>query len=808
MKIKSLILILGILLPTFLVFRQFFLPGPLAWGDAPHFVPAEAEELLREPQAWSSNGNALGGVNNFLWIWPITLLYGLLAFTAGLGNDLTIRIIFYFPAVILAAVGSWAFARREKLTKKGAFWVSLVYTLNTYFILLIDGGVVGFALAYGFFPLAFLFLRQGKLASAIPALFLQTIFDPRSAAILLFAYAALSVFEKRLDLKFFLLLVISNLLLNSYWIVPLISAGETALPDAGSLRAGSILSALSLFQPHWPGNVFGEVSPPPFYFALTPFLFAPALFSKEKRSKAYFAVFLISAFLVGAGTGAFHQIPFGAAFRDSSKFFMPLMLFAGLLIGKSKPHILTYVFLIILVLPALRGELNFVLSGRVERNSFDKPREAFRTAWFPDTHPVSFHTSKNQAVGAKELANFRPLGRLNAGSFDRFNYFQDEAFLDWYSLYGVGELVYAGDARKAGPSDKEQALARELREKVASASAKLREPKPQLFAVDKLIAVVGGDDVYEEVSDPASRVFAFFEDGMWDPRSLEGAASSSAKIIFNNAEDKDLRMSLLQKFFVPASSAGVSEWALRAGEDYLRYKYELLLSDYDFGGFDYSRGIAFSTVPDEEIFFDLRAPREGSYILAVRVASSGSGVKIRFAGTEDSFASRNFAWFTKGVTMEEGGHELKVTNIGGTSVLNVAALVPAADWNEAGELAETFKKHFGTVERDDIASQESGWNSIEFEKTGETGYEFDPGQLKNPGWIVLADKYNPSWRLRKGVKFFSPVAAYSSVNAFYAEPNWRDTSVEFALQKSFRWGTYVSAISGLFLGIVYLWKNS
>ena len=153
--IRKLVISIALILPALFVFKSLFFPGPLAWGDAPHFYPEEIRQLVGEPLAWDSRGNSFGGINSLIFIWPLMFIYGLIG-----NNDLAVRILFYFPSIMLAGLGIYFLTRYLKFAPVVSFFSVLVYLINTYYLLLIDGGQAGVALAYGLFPLILLFLRK------------------------------------------------------------------------------------------------------------------------------------------------------------------------------------------------------------------------------------------------------------------------------------------------------------------------------------------------------------------------------------------------------------------------------------------------------------------------------------------------------------------------------------------------------------------------------------------------------------------------------------------------------------------------
>ena len=148
----------GIFVSVILAFRPIFLPGPLVWGDAPYISNESFKNFLAEPLVWESRGR-LGVANDLYFLFPLTLIYNFLGFL-GLGNDLVIRLVFYLPAIFLAIFSAWKFSQYFNFSPVVKIFTAFLYSLNTYFIILIDGGQVGVSLAYGLFPLALLGLHK------------------------------------------------------------------------------------------------------------------------------------------------------------------------------------------------------------------------------------------------------------------------------------------------------------------------------------------------------------------------------------------------------------------------------------------------------------------------------------------------------------------------------------------------------------------------------------------------------------------------------------------------------------------------
>lgn len=822
MRFKKILFFLAILAPVLIVFKNFFIPGPLAWGDAPHFFPEQLRELTGEPLAWTNRGFSFGGVNNTLWLSPLMIIYGLLGNVVG--NDLTIRILFYFPSLILTGFGTYLFTKYLKVSTVAQFFSVLIYLLNTYYLLLIDGGQVGVALAYGIFPLTLLHLKKlvdknslNNFFLAVLFLFLCGVADPRVAIITLVTVILWSILEGKIKKLIYLVpLVTAWLGLNMYWIYPLLKNGIPSSSFSSSeLKIIKWYEPLLLFSPHWPANLFGKIVRPPLYFLASPIIIFLGVFLKrEKKSIIFALLFLIFAFLSN-GIPLIDLIPFGTAFRDSTKFFIPLVLFGGILIGQTAERlqskffaILIYGYLLLLISPALLGKMNFVLSSRLPNNDLKKIYENLksdnsfgRSVWFPERHPLAYETQDHPAIDAKDLADFRPFASINA-SEDIFNFLNNENFVEWFAFLGVKYLILSDNPREISKTEKDQKSWDTIRGLVASNSSlekinwgtqipvyKVNDVYPRFFAVKQLVAVIGPSIAPSGYPLLPS---VYFEDGKLDPHLLEDKDPNSAVLVFNGKDKTDLAMSFLQKYFISPKDAIKNQWALYSPDQYLKYKYELLIRGVKFSDFDYGKEISFSTKKGEKIEFTFKVPENGEYLFLTRTMTPSEN-------------QATFKWKIKNLELSSGVHTEMIENNNDLQILNTVALVPKKDYEDAQKLSDTFTKYFRVVNSGDIKTGKD-YILVNMDKWGTLKYKFEMPQ--GFYWLIFSDSYNQLWKLRQGTEYFNPVPVYSMVNGFYAESKWSNIGIEFKGQENVRWGIYWSTVSILVLSIIYLWHSS
>lgn len=876
--------LLVLILPSLFVFSSFFTSGTVVWGDAPYFYPERLKELVAEPYIWSNWEENLGGVSNTLWIYPLLLSYGLMHSIFGFENDLLIRIVFHFPAVILSLASSFLFARFLTRSWIISFFTSLFYSLNTYFLLLIDGGQVGVELGYGIFPLTLVaiyrFVYKVSLRNFFVSLLLFTILticDIRIAVIALFTVFLWVILEWLVSRDTFLIRRILAILsipsaaifVGSYWSVSLLRLVDEGLNISSTRNEFvSLTHALFLFQPHWPFNEFGRVSSPPFYFVGIPLLvFGCLLFNQRVRTGgAYFIqrdkiitafIILFLAFL-GKGDSpplgdiyrwVIEYIPFGGAFRDSTKFFIPLILFSGVLIGATAESLnsifknrflkgsmlaVIYIYLIFLVHPAILGRFSGALAQREVPEDFrtiyqeilSKPG-FFRTLWFPERHPFAFFQETKPSLNAKQLVELRPFASINTGTFNRLNFLHDPLSTDLLNTLGVKYLIFSGDFRKVLNQEESEewkellslvdripGLAR-VSWNTSIPIYELLSPKPRVFTVDKLLVVLGSDNIYRKIRerDPnfslANQAFLFLEDGKSDPLDLLDINPKSFVLVLNNRAETDLTMSFLQRFFLSSKDAISSQWTFRETTDYLRWKYEFLTNGVDVQEFDYQKGISFSTQPDEKIRFKLIIPSDGEYIIALRSLTKDSKDPLLLDGESVSYKNPgNFEWFLKNVQLDKGEQTVVIESKAGFHAVNSLALVPKDKWEEMKSLSARLLQTVEVLKTDGVKSKaeignlvtKSKWQPVSYREVNPVFYSIVFS--KDGSWLVFGDSYHQRWKLKNKEGIVSSLPFYSAINGFYFS-GFGEAQLVFDGQKEVQLGIYLSLASILILTGAY-----
>jgi hypothetical protein len=795
-------------------FRNFFLDGELVFGDAPNFSPSLLENYLGFPQMWRQRIGPFGGLAVVDSM--VNLVMNKYAFLSqlGLDNKFIVRILFFFPATLFSIIGSYLLSGIFVKNKASRLVTSLLYTFNTYFLLLIDGGQVGVALGYGISPIVLWFLLKRKFLPSLIGFWLLTNIEIRFAAIVAVTFIILEFFISFPRFKIFLkniipfgAVVVFALLLDYYWIAPIltINRGLGLAPVFSDLNLVKMENALYLFQPHWSLNEFGKVFLPNLRFFLLPLLiFYPAIFKKDKITLSITLTFLLSIFLAKGGNTPFGSLytwgiqnfPFGEIFRDSSKFFLPALITASILIGKTSEILMKSdkfgklwlivipIYLLITIIPtSLSGILgqNKPVETDIERanNLISENNSLQRTVFFPKRPSGIVETYPASVIDGDGLYKYRPYASLIEGTYDKFMFIWDPLFEKLADFSGIGFVFFTKDERNKDWTEKEII---EREQFVASASANINLPKlngfsfpafrvpnitPRVFMADKVLLVVGGDEILRDLYSDEKRLrdipIVFAEDGFWDVKQLLNVDKNSLNILFNGKEKSDLVYRLLSGGVLTRDDVIGGDWGQFG--DIVDYRYEARKRGIDLTDLDFGKGIVYSNINGEKIDWKIDLSNDTEINLIVRGIDNGEGFKLLIDDGEIgnySFSNaEGFEYLSLGMhNLVKGEHRISLVNTGGFIAVNFLRYYTDVELNEASGFTDEILSRFLVVEDLDQGFPRDNSYDIDFSKVAETKYKFT---AERSGWVISTDAYNENWII--GDSLHVPV--FSFVNGFY-----------------------------------------
>ena len=377
-----------ILCIVLLVFRQWFLPGFITAGDFSGITRSAIEQVSFFPFLWSNVfGDSLGSStmpyiwNHFSYMFP-RFIFGKLM---HISPDAVLRIGYLYPFLFFGFIGTYIFAKKY-VSPSWARLSSLVFTVNTYSLLIIGGGQIGVALAYSTVPIVlYFFIKLNENITLKYSLLFGILFgslmmfDLRIAYVTLFVLGIYFLFNIKLliigkDLNeivvnifyiFIIPLAVSGLL-HAFWILPLLVFHQNPTQSIGAVYTSSeavkffsfadFSHTLSLLHPNWPENIFGKV-----YFLQPEFLVIPILAftsllftlgnrvsNAQKRTVSYFALLGIVGVFLAKGANPpfgnaylwlFEHIPGFIMLRDSTKFYLFIALSYAILIPFTLEHL-------------------------------------------------------------------------------------------------------------------------------------------------------------------------------------------------------------------------------------------------------------------------------------------------------------------------------------------------------------------------------------------------------------------------------------------------------------------------------------
>lgn len=464
----------SIIVFLFFVYKNWFIHGDIIGGDWPYYFPEMIKELASLPSSWQSGyGGGLGGLSPSYFLSIYNFVSAWFSAVTGLPWVMVYKLFWFTTPIMLLAVGGYTLL--SSILPASKKWIriisSIILTTNTYVLMIMGGGQMGVIFAVSLFPWVliafFRFLQSQSLKESLlfgVALGIQISFDPRFAYLSVLSIAALYWFEEHAwqllcrRVRFGSISAVVSIVLNFYWILPLLLLRENTLDTLGSayttvgaLRFFSFADfshALSLLHSNWPENLFGKT-----YFLQPEFLLLPILaFSsllfvkkfKENTLVVGFAVLgLVGAFLAkGANepfgfvyVWLFEHIPGFVMFRDPTKFYVltmtsyavliPIALFS--LTQVTKKYLikslwivptLFFCYWVILIRPAVNGSLGGTFAKREVpaqyvslKESLQKEQGFFRTLWVPRQSRFTFTSSNHISIEAGPL-----LGATDASS--------------------------------------------------------------------------------------------------------------------------------------------------------------------------------------------------------------------------------------------------------------------------------------------------------------------------------------------------------------------------------------------------------
>lgn len=397
---------------------------------------------------------------------PTYALYGILSNYFGLSYALSERLIHFWPAVILSPISSYFLLNKLFKNKVAVVTGILIYSFNTYFLILQTGTLTLMA-AFALFPLVIFFyiesLDREKLVYILLtalSLFIIISYETRAGYVMgiilsmYFIYYLLFINNKKQlrhlihKLTVGLIPAIIAFLLSFYWIMGLSHSGP--LTNSGFFHGGlfgdgfsNILYSITLYQSFWSGSLPAVFNPQqiPIYYWLIPIVaFLGFYLNRKNKIVIFFGLLALLGILLTKQSGApfpglyswlYFHLPGFDAFREASKFYSLIALGYSVLItgfvawlwknwkktGMSVygKYLLTIVIIAIFLWttkPLITGEIGTLFVTRtipkdyiVNKDFINKQSDYFRTLWIPKVSKWTFFTNIHPEMSLIDVVN-------------------------------------------------------------------------------------------------------------------------------------------------------------------------------------------------------------------------------------------------------------------------------------------------------------------------------------------------------------------------------------------------------------------
>ncbi len=470
-------------------YSWIFSGAPLVSGDWPYFHIGHLVQWFPFHPLWityDSLGRTISQ-GNFVLLFSV---YGWLA-KAGANFELISRLLFFLPVLVLAPLSSFLAVKELTRDKIAALAGALVYSCNTYFIV-IQAGHMHLSMTYALAPFAYYFAGREHPRSNVwlfVTLALMSIYDVRMTIVVGLLAGIMVLFHKvqtRADFvrtaRSMTLGGVAVLLFNCFWLLP------AAFTEPGpfshnyfaqdALNWVNQLDAFTLHHPFWSeGGVTDFVfQPASFYAFLLPiFAFLPFVLPsvRQKRELLFYgSITLVSMLLLMQENSllgepyrfVYEQVPMMSMFRESTKLFFVTGFGFSVLVGylltelrKGKQKRLAGVVLAGLLLvmllpirPYLTGQ--YVKTYKKEPISRDMDainaavtpagEDFYRNLWVSRVPKFARASADRPSIDALVLGNF--WGR-HADPFDALGYLREPNLNGLLNFAGVKHVIVPSD---------------------------------------------------------------------------------------------------------------------------------------------------------------------------------------------------------------------------------------------------------------------------------------------------------------------------------------------------------------------------
>lgn len=474
------------LIITISSFWGVWLPFPHSANDSPYpFHSAFDLRSVRPPQAWRAAGSdGLGFYTlDTQWSWASDFLVFFMVKNLRLDFWMVAQLIFIFGGLLVSYIGTSFLQKRFGI----GYWPSLVgsifFALNSYIILLIDGGQLSLALAYSLLPLCFYYfvsvvdhMTSLSLLRFVVFSLVLSIFDIRFIYLLILLISIFFIFYPNVK-KFITIGLITGVIFfafHFYWIFPSIQSSQSGLPATYTqanqlelLNFSSLSHSIFFSQPHWSQNLFGHISKPLFFFVFIPILVfaAPILARRPTKNIGLWLVIAVIFIYLSKGyqppfkegySWLFEWFPGFFLFRDSTKFMAIQALAYSMLLGFSAHYLFLInkkiiapiiLYLLLSIYPVYSGRLNGMFARHPQEKDYlefaqvvEGDNKFGRIVWLPSISQLGVANRLHPAVDALALANKRPFATGSIGKYESTNFIRDNSYMD--KLFDIASVQY------------------------------------------------------------------------------------------------------------------------------------------------------------------------------------------------------------------------------------------------------------------------------------------------------------------------------------------------------------------------------